>query len=140
MMRKLIDLAGNARDCAYAPYSGFKVGAALMTLDGRVFSGVNVENASYGLTMCAERVAVYQAVTACCREIAAIAVVTDAEEPAPPCGACRQVLFEFGPDMNVVIANTQGKYIETTLRDLLPRAFDKKMVLEEKRQESPRAT
>ncbi len=127
-MQKLIEAAGKARAGAYAPYSHFKVGAALITPDGQIFSGANVENASYGLTMCAERVAIFQAVAARCRDIAAIAVVTDREEPAPPCGACLQVLAEFGPDTKVVIANLRGKCLETTVRALLPRAFEKRMM------------
>lgn len=126
MIQKLIAEAAKVRDCAYAPYSNFKVGAALMTLDGQIFSGANVENASYGLTVCAERVAIFNAVSKCHRDIAAIAVVTDVEEPASPCGSCRQVLAEFGMDMKVIIANTKGKYIETTVRELMPLAFDKK--------------
>lgn len=127
-MRKLIEAAGKAREGAYAPYSHFEVGAALITSDGHIFSGANVENASYGLTMCAERVAIFQAVAAHCREIEAIAVVTDSEEPAPPCGACLQVLAEFGQDTKVVLANLRGECLETTVRELLPRAFDKKRI------------
>jgi len=127
-MRKLIEMAGKAREGAYAPYSHFKVGAALITPDGHIFSGANVENASYGLTMCAERVAIFQAVAAHCREIEAIAVVADSEEPVPPCGACLQVLAEFGQDTKVVLANLRGKCLETTVRELLPRAFDKKRI------------
>ena len=130
-MQKLIEVAAKAREGAYAPYSQFKVGAALITPDGQIFSGANVENASYGLTMCAERVAIFQAVTARCREIAAIAVVTGSEEPAPPCGACLQVLAEFGRDTKVVLANLRGECLETTVRELLPRAFDKKRMSRE---------
>jgi cytidine deaminase len=127
MIHKLIEAASKARDCAYAPYSQFKVGAALITSDGQIFSGANVENASYGLTVCAERVAIFNAVTKCCRDILALAVVTDIDDPASPCGACRQVLAEFGPDIKVIIANTRGKYKETTVRELLPYAFEKKV-------------
>lgn len=128
MIQKLIDAASKARECAYAPYSQFKVGAALMTSDGLIFSGANVENASYGLTVCAERVAVFNAVTKCRQDIVALAVVTDTENLAFPCGACRQVLVEFGPDIKVVIANTKGRYLETTAEKLLPHAFDKRFL------------
>lgn len=124
MIERLIAAAVKARECAYAPYSHFKVGAALLTGDGQIFTGVNVENASYGLTVCAERVAIFNAITQCCRDITALAVVTDAKKLASPCGACRQVLAEFAPDMQIIIANTQGEYMETTVRELLPHAFE----------------
>lgn len=121
---KLIEAATAARERAYAPYSGFKVGAALLTDLGEIFTGCNVENASYSLTNCAERTAVFKAVCAGVRNFLAIAVVTDLEKPAPPCGACRQVLAEFSYDMQVIMANTKGDIIRSSLRELLPLAFD----------------
>jgi cytidine deaminase len=118
----LIDLAIEARRRAYAPYSKYAVGAALRTKTGKMFTGVNVENAAYPTTMCAERSAVFAAVTAGEREFEAIAVVT--KNGGSPCGSCRQVLAEFGLDTIVLIANTEGELLEeTTVFDLLPGAF-----------------
>lgn len=122
--RDLLRRARDARGRAYAPYSGFRVGAALLTADGRVFDGCNVENASYGLTNCAERVAVGTAVAAGAREYAAIAIAgPDDPRPCAPCGACRQVLHEFAPDLLVVTPGEGGEPAVTTLRELLPGAF-----------------
>lgn len=120
----LLDCAVEARAKAYAPYSGFAVGAALQVADGRVFCGCNVENVSYGLTVCAERVALFAAVAAGVRQFTALAVVTDAQEPSAPCGACRQVLYEFAPDLQVMLANLQGRQKKYSLKELLPEAFD----------------
>ncbi len=119
----LIDAAVDARAGAYAPYSNFSVGAAVMSSGGRIFSGANVENASYGLTICAERVAVSTAVTAGCRELAAVAVVTPGGQS--PCGACRQVLAEFGGQMEVLLvdADDTEKVSQFTLDQLLPGQF-----------------
>jgi len=118
----LIDLAIEARRRAYAPYSRYPVGAALRTKSGKVFTGVNVENAAYPTTMCAERTAVFKAVSEGEREFDVIAVVTS--NGGSPCGSCRQVLAEFGLDMIVLIANTEGELLEeTTVFDLLPGAF-----------------
>ena len=105
---------------AYAPYSKFLVGAALVTKDGRVFEGCNVENVSFGLTICAERNAVFAAVAAGCREFEKIVIAVDRLEPATPCGACRQVLAEFNPDMEVVLGTFTGKMSAYRLSDLLP--------------------
>jgi cytidine deaminase len=118
---ELVALAKEARDKAYAPYSGFAVGAALRTKSGRIYSGCNVENASYSLTICAERVAIFKAVCEGEREFEAIAVV--AETLAHPCGACRQVLAEFGLDIQVIVADLGEKRKAYTVRDLLPAAF-----------------
>jgi len=116
----LIDQAWAVRERAYAPYSNFKVGAALIAEDGRVFTGCNVENLSYGLTLCAERVAMGAAVAAGVTRFAGVAVVADTGVPISPCGACRQVLSEFGVPL-VVLANRES--VETfTMEDLLPRA------------------
>lgn len=118
----LIDLAIEARRRAYAPYSRYPVGAALRTRSGKIFTGVNVENAAYPTTMCAERTAVFNAVSEGEREFEVIAVVTS--NGGSPCGACRQVLAEFGLDTIVLIANTEGELLEeTTVFDLLPGAF-----------------
>jgi cytidine deaminase len=119
----LVDAAARAREHAYAPYSGFRVGAAVLTNDGRVFAGCNVENASYGLCVCAERVAIFGAIAHGARAIAAVAVVTDAAQPAPPCGACRQVIAEFASDATIVLANGAGARTTTSLGALFPDPF-----------------
>ena len=118
----LIDAANAVRQHAYVPYSMYRVGGALQTKSGRVFTGVNVENAAYPQTMCAERIAIFKAVSEGEREFAAIAVVTD--NGVTPCGGCRQVLSEFGLDTIVVLANSQGQLLhEMTVKELLPQAF-----------------
>lgn len=122
MRRKLIEHAINARKRAYAPYSNYAVGAALMTASGKIITGVNVENAAYPTSMCAERTAVFSAVAQGEREFRAIAVVTD--NGGTPCGSCRQVLSEFGLDTLVMIARADGQVVlETTVAGLLPEAF-----------------
>ena len=119
---KLVQLAAEARERAYAPYSNYWVGAALMTRSGKFFSGCNVESAAYPTSLCAERVAIFKAVSEGEREFMAIAVVT--ENGGTPCGACRQVMAEFGLDTVVLIADTQGKLRqEATVAELLPGAF-----------------
>ncbi len=117
----LLDLAAKAREAAYVPYSRFAVGAALLADDGRIYTGCNVENASYGLTICAERNAVAHAVAEGARRFVAVAVVT--ENGVTPCGACRQVLAEFGPEMTVVVSDVAGNRIVYSIADLLPAAF-----------------
>jgi cytidine deaminase len=120
--QSLIDLANTAREHAYAPYSKYHVGAALRTKTGRIFTGVNVENASYPQTMCAERVAIFKAVSEGEQEFEMIAVTTD--NGGSPCGGCRQVLAEFGLDTLVLIANGKGELLkEMTVKELLPEAF-----------------
>jgi cytidine deaminase len=121
----LVDAATSARERAYAPYSGFQVGAALLGESGRVYAGCNVENVSYGLSSCAERNAVFRAVGDGERRFTAIAVVTAAAAPTPPCGACRQVLSEFaaGGDMDVVMVTTGGTRKTRRLSALLPESF-----------------
>ena len=127
----LIDLANEARRRAYVPYSNYPVGAALRTKSGKVFTGVNVENAAYPTTMCAERTAVFTAVTAGEREFEVIAVAT--ENGGSPCGSCRQVLAEFGLDTVVLLADGEGKLTqETTVRDLLPGAFTPEHLVKKK--------
>jgi len=122
MREKLIAAALEARQWAYAPYSGYKVGAALLTASGRIYDGVNVENAAYPDSICAERVAVFKAVSEGEREFIAIAVVT--ANGGTPCGSCRQVLSEFGGETQVYIASADGELLmETSVSDLLPGAF-----------------
>lgn len=120
---KLLAEALAVRERAYVPHSGFKVGAALLTASGRIFTGCNFENASLGATICAERAAVGAAVSAGEREWVALAVVADYPEPVTPCGICRQVLAEFGPDMPVIMANLAGERRVMTVRELLPGMF-----------------
>jgi cytidine deaminase len=118
---ELVALGRMARDQAYAPYSRFRVGAALRTTSGRLYSGCNVENASYGLSICAERVAIFKAISEGEREFEALAVVS--ETMASPCGACRQVLAEFGLDTKVIVADLGAGQRVFTVGDLLPAAF-----------------
>jgi cytidine deaminase len=120
----LIEAAKQARENAHAPYSNFRVGAALRSSSGRIFGGCNVENATYGLTMCAERVAIFKAVSEGERGFSAIAVVTDTEVLTPPCGACRQLIWEFCADIPVSMANLKGKMEVVQMRELFPRPFD----------------
>ncbi len=127
---ELIEAAKAVREKAYAPYSNFKVGAALLTKEGKVFTGCNVESASYGLTVCAERVAIWKAVSEgeAESEIEAIAVVADTHELTPPCGVCRQIIWEFCGDVPVIFANLEGKTETVKMSELLPRAFDTKFL------------
>jgi cytidine deaminase len=125
----LIEAARAVRLKAHAPFSHFLVGAALEDTGGRVLTGCNVESASYGLTMCAERVAVFKAVSEGWRGAVRLVVLADTEEPTPPCGACRQVLWEFGGDLEVVLANLTGAKARYRLRDLLPHPFDARLLL-----------
>ncbi len=122
--KELIEAAKKSRENAHAKYSGFKVGAALRTADGKIFGGCNVENATYGLTVCAERVAIFKAISEGERKFDAIAVVTDAETLTPPCGACRQLIWEFCGDVPVVLANLKGKTETMAMKELFPRPFD----------------
>jgi cytidine deaminase len=113
-----------ARENAYAPYSKFRVGAALEDASGRVHTGCNVENSTYGLTLCAERVAVFKAISEGARAFRRIAIAADTETLTPPCGACRQILWEFCGDIEIVLVNLGGKSEVLQLKELLPRAFD----------------
>ena len=121
---RLIEAATQARQKAHAPFSKFLVGAALLCGDGRIITGCNCESASYGLTMCAERVAVFKAIGEGISSALRVAIVADTREPTPPCGACRQWLWEFGGDVEVVLANLEGEKARHRMRDLLPFAFD----------------
>jgi len=113
-----------ARENAHAPYSKFRVGAALEDSGGRVHTGCNIENATYGLTLCAERVAVFKAISEGAREFRRIAIAADTDTLTPPCGACRQILWEFCGDIEIVLVNARGKSETLRLKELFPRAFD----------------
>lgn len=121
---KLIAAASRAREHAHAPYSHFLVGAAVRAGSGRIFTGCNIENSTFGLTVCAERVAVFKALSEGERGFNAMAVVADTERLTPPCGACRQILWEFCRDAIVVLANLSGQILVRRMPDLLPDAFD----------------
>ena len=123
-MNKLLEAAVAARSNAHAPFSNFKVGAAIEDQDGRIFTGCNVENATYGLTICAERVAVFKAISEGARKFQRIAVAADTDILTPPCGACRQILWEFCGDAELTLVNLQGKTEIFRLKDLFPRPFD----------------
>jgi len=123
---QLVGAACEAREQSYSPYSGFRVGAALLCADGRVVTGANVENASLGLSLCAERSAVVRAVAEGRREYKAVAICADGDAPTPPCGACRQVLLEFAPEAEVVVIGARGlagEVIRTTVSELVPYGF-----------------
>ncbi|MPY87145.1 MAG: cytidine deaminase [Luteitalea sp.] len=120
----LIDAARRARMNAVAPFSGFLVGAAVEARDRTIVSGCNIENATYGLTLCAERVAMFKALSEGHRHFVRVAIVTDTDAPAPPCGACRQILWEFGGDLEIVLANLEREIERYRLADLLPLPFD----------------
>jgi cytidine deaminase len=123
-MNSLLEAALAVRKNAHAPYSHFQVGAAIEAEDGRVFTGCNVENATYGLTVCAERVAVFKAISEGARKFKRVAVAADTETLTPPCGACRQILWEFCGDVELILVNLEGKTETFRLKDLLPRPFD----------------
>ncbi|HJZ99315.1 MAG TPA: cytidine deaminase [Candidatus Solibacter sp.] len=120
----LANAALAARENAFAPFSKFKVGAAVEDIDGRIHTGCNIENASYGLTLCAERVAVFKAVSEGARKFRRVAVAADTDDLTPPCGACRQILWEFCGDVELVLVNPRGKSETYRMKDLLPKPFD----------------
>ena len=124
----LVDTARRAREFAVAPFSRFKVGAALETADGTVVTGCNVENATYGLTICAERVAIFKALSEGHRSFTRIAIVADTAAPTPPCGACRQILWEFGGNLEIILANLEVETGRHLLADLLPLPFDRRLL------------
>lgn len=123
-MDSLLQAALDARRSAHAPYSHFAVGAAVEDESGRIFTGCNVENATFGLAMCAERVAVFKGVSEGARRFRRIAVAADTDTLTPPCGACRQILWEFSGDVELTLVNLQGKSETLRLKDLFPRPFD----------------
>ena len=125
---ELVAAARQARENAVADFSHFKVGAALQTADGAVITGCNIENATYGLTICAERVAIFKALSEGRRAFTRIVVVADTPSPTPPCGACRQIIWEFCGDIDVVIANLTEITLTTRMKDLLPLPFDKRLL------------
>ena len=120
----LIETATNARLQSVAPFSNFLVGAALKTAAGKVYTGCNVESASYGLTVCAERVAIWKALSEGEREFTELAIVADTDTLTPPCGTCRQIIWEFCKHAHIVLANLHGETQECSIKELLPRAFD----------------
>jgi cytidine deaminase len=124
----LIDAARRARENALADFSQFKVGAALETADGQIVTGCNVENATYGLTMCAERVAMFKALSEGHRAFVRVVVVADTTAPTPPCGPCRQILWEFGGNLEVILANLQKETGSYRLADLFPLPFDARLL------------
>jgi cytidine deaminase len=126
--RALVAAARRARRHARADYSGFRVGAAIETADGTIVTGCNIENATYGLTICAERVAMFKALSEGHRRFRRIAVVADTDAPTPPCGPCRQILWEFGGDLEVVLANLRRVTGRMQLKDLLPLPFDRRLL------------
>jgi len=130
---KLIEAATAARLQSVAPFSNFLVGAALQTKAGKVYTGCNVESASYGLTVCAERVAIWKALSEGERDFTDLVVVADTESLTPPCGTCRQIIWEFAKHARIVLANLNGQSEEVSIRDLLPRAFDARFLKERDR-------
>lgn len=127
-IEELIESAKKVREMAYAPFSNFKVGAAVRTKNGKIYTGCNVESASYGLTVCAERIAIWKAVSEGEREFVRVSVVADTEELTPPCGVCRQIIWEFCGDIPVTFSNLKGKTETVQMSELLPRAFDTKFL------------
>jgi len=123
MKKELIDAARDVMKFSHSPYSHFRVGAAVLGNDGKIYTGTNVENASYGLSICAERAAVLKAVAGGVKSISACAVTTDTVNPAAPCGACRQVLLEFGPNMDIYLSGKSGDIVDVNLTDLIPMPF-----------------
>ena len=120
----LVEAASSALENSYAPYSGFKVGAAVLSPESQIFAGCNVENRSFGSTICAERTAIVNAVAAGVTKLEAVAVITDTDPPAPPCGMCLQVLVEFGrPDLPILLVNLRGVRVESRLSDFHPHPF-----------------
>jgi cytidine deaminase len=124
MQDSLIAAALAAREHAFAPYSKFKVGAAIEDSDGQIHTGCNVENATYGLTVCAERVAVFKAISEGVRKFRRVAVAADTDVLTPPCGACRQILWEFCGDVDIILVNPRGKTETYRLKELFPKPFD----------------
>ncbi len=127
---QLIQIATDARLCSLAPFSNFLVGAALRTQAGKIYTGCNIESASYGLTVCAERVAIWKALSDCERDFTDLVVVVDTEQLTPPCGTCRQIIWEYCKQAKITLANLRGQRQEVHIADLLPRAFDARFLEE----------
>ena len=132
----LIKVATDARLCSLAPFSNFLVGAALRTTEGKIYTGCNIESASYGLTVCAERVAIWKALSDCERDFTDLVVVVDTEQLTPPCGTCRQIIWEYCKQAKITLANLKGQSEVVDIRELLPKAFDARFLkeAEQKRQ------
>ena len=126
----LIKIATDARLCSLATFSKFLVGAALRTEEGKIFTGCNIESASYGLTVCAERVAIWKALSECERNFTDLVIVVDTEQLTPPCGTCRQIIWEYCKQAKITLANLRGQKQEVHIGDLLPRAFDARFLNE----------
>ena len=122
--KQLVELAKKAKDFSYSPYSNFKVGAALLCDDGTIYTGCNIENAAYGPSNCAERTAIFKAVSAGKRNFKKLAIISDSKTPTYPCGICRQVINEFAPNLEIIASSENGKYVLTNLKELLPNAFN----------------
>jgi cytidine deaminase len=120
----LIEIAKKARNCSLAPFSNFLVGAALRTEAGKIYTGCNIESASYGLTVCAERVAIWKALSECERDFTDLVIVVDTEQLTPPCGTCRQIIWEYTKHAKITLANLKGRSEVVDIRELLPKAFD----------------
>lgn len=130
---KLVEAARVARDCSLSPFSNFCVGAAVETEDGKIYTGCNIESASFGLTVCAERVAIWKALSEGERRFKRLVVVADTADLTPPCGTCRQIIWEYCRDATIVLANSYGAQEEVKMHDLLPRAFDARFLKEAER-------
>ena len=126
----LIRIATAARSCSLAPFSNFLVGAALRTEAGKVFTGCNIESASYGLTVCAERVAIWKALSECERDFTDLVIVVDTKQLTPPCGTCRQIIWEYCKHAKITLANLKGESEVVDIRELLPKAFDARFLKE----------
>lgn len=126
----LIRIATEARSCSLAPFSNFLVGAALRTEAGKIFTGCNIESASYGLTVCAERVAIWKALSECERDFTDLVIVVDTEQLTPPCGTCRQIIWEYCKHAKITLANLRGQREEVDIGHLLPKAFDARFLKE----------
>lgn len=134
-IENLIKVATDARLCSLAPFSNFLVGAALRTAEGKIYTGCNIESASYGLTVCAERVAIWKALSDCERDFTDLVVVVDTEQLTPPCGTCRQIIWEYCKMAKITLANLKGQSEVVDIRELLPKAFDARFLTESSSQQ-----
>ena len=123
-LQELVEIAKTARLHSVAPFSNFLVGAAVRTAEGKIYTGSNIESASYGLTVCGERVAIWKALSEGERDFAELAIVADTESLTPPCGTCRQIIWEFAKNAKIILSNLKGETQECSIKELLPRAFD----------------
>jgi len=129
-IEELIEIAKQARNCSLAPFSNFQVGAALRTTAGKIYTGCNIESASYGLTVCGERVAIWKALSECERDFTDLVIVVDTEQLTPPCGTCRQIIWEYAKHAKITLANLRGRSELVDIRELLPKAFDARFLQE----------